>query len=344
MTTSGDIDVPKVGPMNKKVVIGVGVAGAAFLGWRYYQSRQAAAAAPAASTDGTYADDGTLPAVDTSGTAYGAYGYPDAGTTTTGTVDDYGFTGTTNDQWTQYASTQLEQSASWSYTDILTALGNYLAGRSLTDSQVQIVQAAIAVAGYPPVGNHSIVSGGNTPIIVAPSGVRSTSVTSTSVTLAWNSVPGASGYHLYKNGTAVGDTGTASGTVTALAAGTSYSLAVAAYDMSGNAGPLSSAITVKTSAAATTTPPPVKTPPVKGKPVPTPAKKYPTWKGWHTVLPRENYSTIATKEKTGLSGAELYAYQLTSNSKHSAAAIAKLRKQGQNLILAGQEIAIPYPK
>lgn len=339
---SADVNVPKLGQTNKTAVYGVVGAGAAYVIYRYYRSRKAASDAAAAPTDPGYADPGTLPAVDTSGTGYGQYGYPASGNTTQPNVASYGFSGTTDDQWSQYAAGQLVQSDTWSYTDIVSALGNYLGGRALTTMQAQIVQAAIAIAGYPPVGTHPIISGGDTGGLVAPSGLRSTSVAGTSVALAWNSVPGASGYHMFRNGAAVGDTGSTSGTVTGLTGGQTYQFTVAAYNVAGVSGPQSAAVSVTTPGAST--PAPTPTPKPTPKPGPPPSHRYPTRKDWHTVLPGESYSAIAQHTGTGLSGQALYDYQFTSQAGHSAAAAATLRRQTARVLHTGQSVAIPYPR
>jgi hypothetical protein len=180
------------------------------------------------------------------------YGSTDGSTTTT--TSDYGFTGTTNDQWTQYASTQLEQSDTWSYTDILTALGAFLSSKPLSDIQQQIVQAAIAVAGYPPVGTHTIVPGGNATITVAPTGLKVVSTTSTTADLAWNAVAGAGYYRLYRSGvsTNIGatDAGNTTITVGGLAPNTAYTFYVAADTTTGVPGPRSAGAAGKTAAVA----------------------------------------------------------------------------------------------
>ncbi len=252
MSETGDVNVPKLGPMNKKVLAGVGVAAAGFVGWRYYQSRKDAAAAAADTTDTTdpgFQDPGVLPSVSGAVDGSGLFG---DGTTTVPTSTDYGFTGTTNDQWTQYVATQLSQSDQWSYTDILTALGAYLAGRPLSAIQQQIVQAAIAIGGHPPVGNPVVVSGGNTPITVAPTGVVATGSTSSTVTLSWQPVAGAAQYRVYRSGVAnnVGGTNDATTHITigGLSPNTSYTFYVAAETGNGVLGPRSAGVAGKTTA------------------------------------------------------------------------------------------------
>jgi hypothetical protein len=346
MSDEKELNVPKVGPVNKKAVIIIAGGGAAFVLWRFIQARQASAAAPAPAAADTTDDtsDDSDDSADLDSLDYGDV-LDDGDDTNTG-IGSYGFTGLTNSEWTQYAATQLEQDGTWSYTDIVTALGNYLNGIALTPTQQQIVSAALAVAGYPPVAptQGSAPVGTTSTPLPAPSGLRASSTTQTSVALSWSAVSGASGYYLYRNGAEVGDVTGTTGTVSGLTAATSYQLAVAAYDVTGTAGSLSTAISVKTAAATSTTP--TKPPTTPTKPTtPTPSTNvYPKRRKFHTVIHTENYSTIASEEKTGLTGEELFAYQALPQAGHSAAAAAKLKKQGANLLLAGQSVAIPYPK
>lgn len=243
--------MPGVGPVNKTVLLAVGGAGAAYVGWRYYQSRQAAAA-PADSADGTFADAGSIPAVD------GAYtgqdvGLPDSEPPSS---SDYGFTGTTNSQWVQYAAGQLSMSGAYDYGTVVVDLGIYLAGRPLSRDQITIVQAAIGVAGQPPEGSHPLIPGGDTPITVAPTGLTGHAITSTSVQLSWQPVAGAAGYRIWESGVAqvVGDSFTAGGQVGGLQPGTSYTFSVSAESDSGQDGPKSAGVTVRTPSLAVSAP------------------------------------------------------------------------------------------
>jgi hypothetical protein len=248
------VNIPKLGPMNKKLIIGVGVAATAFVGYRYYVSRNDAAAADTTDTTDTgFEDPGALPAVTGAVADDNLYGDG----TTASTTDTYGFTGTTNDQWTQYVGTQLSQSDTWSYTDVLSALGAFLAGKPLSDTQQQIVQAAIAVGGYPPVGTHTIVPGGNTDVTVAPTGLSSDSQTDTTVHLVWQPVAGADRYNVYRTDTGdtvVGVGSSTDATIAGLKGNTSYHFTVAAVGSNGVAGPRTGAYAVKTKAVSLKTP------------------------------------------------------------------------------------------
>lgn len=246
----GTMTLPGVGPVKKKLVLGVGGVAAAFVLWRYWQARQAADTVVPGDSDGDgYADAGTLPSVEGAVRPDNDYGLDDG--QQGGSSDSYGFRGTTNSQWTQYAATQLSAASDrWSYGDVLDALGQFLANRPLTTTQQQIVQAAIAAAGQPPEGNHPIIPGGDVPITVAPTGLRVTGSTQTTVTLAWAAVAGASTYRIYRSGVAQA-VGTASGTtgsVGGLDPNTSYGFQVAAVTASGRVGPKSATVTGRTKA------------------------------------------------------------------------------------------------
>lgn len=73
-------------------------------------------------------------------------------------------------------------------------------------------------------------------------------------------------------------------------------------------------------------------------------KRYP--KRWKSVIngPRSSYSSLAARYKLGISGTQLYQYQLTKDAGRPAATVAKLRKRGANLIYAAGTTTLPYPK
>lgn len=242
-----EVDVPVAGKVDKRVLIGVGAAAAGFVGYRYYKARTAV---PAASPDGSFEDPGTLPGVAGAVKPGNLYGSGD----TTQTSDTSAVT--TNSAWSQLALAQLSQSDRWSYADIAAALGNYLDGQPLSDDQQAIVRAAIAVAGHPPVGNPSIIPGGNTTISVAPTGVAASAITPSSAQINFVPVPGARTYNVYRSGavTAAGSSNNTPVTLSDLTPNTSYSVTVAAVSASGAVGPKSSPYTFKTAAANLATP------------------------------------------------------------------------------------------
>jgi len=249
----GNITIPKVGQVPKKAVVAVVGAGVAYVGYRYYAAAQGGDTGTGDEAS-DFADGGLPPGVIGAVSPTNSYG--DAGADTSDGTD--GTLPTTNSAWSALAAQQLTQSDTWSYTDIVTALGNYLAGVPLSSTQQAIVRAAIAVAGYPPVGTHSIVSGGDTPLIVAPGGFKVTT-TATTATLTCTAVAGAASYRAYRTGSAT-NIGSAVGpsiTVGGLNPGTKYTFHMRAVSSSGQLSPSSPSITIST----TTT---EKTPPATG--------------------------------------------------------------------------------
>ena len=81
---------------------------------------------------------------------------------------------------------------------------------------------------------------GSTPDVLpptAPLGLAATAVTQTSVTVTWSASVdnvGVAGYGLYRNGTAAGSSLVTSASFSGLACGSTYSVAVDAYDDAGN--------------------------------------------------------------------------------------------------------------
>lgn len=253
MSLTGDVDLPGVGKVDKKIVIPIAVAAAAFIGWRFWVARSAPA------DDGTVTDgefgavDSSIPGVIGAVSPDNSYG---SGDPVPQGTDSYGFSGTTNAQWTQYVTAQLQQASdSWSYGDIVTALGNFLDNRPLSDQQQAIARAAVAVGGYPPSGSHTIVPGGNTAITVAPTGLKVASTTATTATLSFGAVAGATGYRAYRGtGSNVGSSNTSTLTVSGLKPNTSYTFTVKAVSASGATGPDSGPATGKTKGVTLKTP------------------------------------------------------------------------------------------
>lgn len=106
-------------------------------------------------------------------------------------------------------------------------------------------------------------SGGGTPAPdtakpSVPGGLAISGRTVNSVALSWNASSdnvGVAGYRIYRGGTEVGTSRSTAFTNTGLAANTSYSFTVAAYDAAGNVSAQSPAVTAKTAAAADTAAP-----------------------------------------------------------------------------------------
>ncbi|MEV6164392.1 glycoside hydrolase family 18 protein [Streptomyces sp. NPDC052052] len=95
----------------------------------------------------------------------------------------------------------------------------------------------------------TLIGPGGDPVTVpaAPTGLKTATVTDSSVGLSWTAASGATGYHVYQDGTKVlAVTGT-SATVTGLAASTAYSFQVAATNSAGESGK-SAAVSATTTA------------------------------------------------------------------------------------------------
>src|SRR5205823_13030438 len=110
----------------------------------------------------------------------------------------------------------------------------------------------LAVDAYDGAGNRSAKSSitastaactTDTQAPTAPTGVTKSGATTTSISLSWTASTdnvGVAGYGLYKNSASAGSATSTSYTFSALACGTSYTLAVDAYDAAGNRSPQSS--------------------------------------------------------------------------------------------------------
>ncbi|PBC76525.1 chitodextrinase [Streptomyces sp. TLI_235] len=87
---------------------------------------------------------------------------------------------------------------------------------------------------------------GGTGTLPAPTGLKATGTTGSTVSLSWNGVGGAASYAVYRGGTKVGSPSGAFFTDTGLSAATAYGYTVAAVDSAGRAGTPSAALTVTT--------------------------------------------------------------------------------------------------
>ncbi|MFJ3812579.1 fibronectin type III domain-containing protein [Streptomyces sp. NPDC090073] len=305
---TGKVDVPGVGGVDKRVLIGVGGVAAVFIGWRFYQARSAAAYDPAAdAVDPGMEDPGVLPSVSGAVSPDNSYGLPDPSTNTS---DSYGFHGKTNSEWTQYAAGQLSQASdSWSYAAIVTGLGKFINNRALTTQEQAIVQAAIAVAGYPPEGSHVIIPGGDTKINVAPTGVKVASTTQNTVVLTWNPVAGAQSYRGYRSGasTNVGtvDAPLTKMTISGLQPNTEYSFQIAADSIGDTPGPKSSPVKAKTKPVA------LKAPTAKVSSIAATAATV----SWTKVSGATSYRVYINGHLRGTADGGLSSYRVTGLSK-----------------------------
>jgi hypothetical protein len=316
MDLKGTVDVPVVGSVDKRVLIGVGGVAVVFVGWRFYQSRSAAAYDPEAEpVDPGMEDPGVLPSVAGAVRDDNAYGLAD-GSGATGT-DAYGFHGTSDAQWTQYATAQLTASDSWSYTAIVTALGKYLKSKPLSTDEQMIVQAALAVAGPPPEHpNLPTIPGGNVKITVAPTGVKASGQTTSSVVLSWNPVAGAQSYRAYRSGasTNVGttDAPNTSMTISGLQPNTEYSFQIAADSMGDVPGPKSSVVKAKTKPVTLSKPTGVKVSSIAATAATV---------GWTKVKGATSYRIYVNGHLRGTADGGLSSYRVSGLSKKTTYAV-----------------------
>lgn len=236
------IDIPHVGTVKKQQVIVIGAVAAGVVGYAWWRYRSAPA-------DTGEAEVAPEPEDPYEGLTDGGFG---TGGPVSGYDDRSSDTGTTapltNDQWSVLVKERLADS--YEPAAISGAIGRYLGRQPLSTADQTIVRAAIAVAGYPPVGSYSIITGGDSELKVAPSGLKGTA-TATTVTLTWQPVPGAVRYRVYRDGVTqnVGASNDTTAQVGGLDPGKSYRFKVAAVSAADKTGPPSSWITVKTTGA-----------------------------------------------------------------------------------------------
>ncbi|MGW1746297.1 chitinase [Streptomyces sp. NPDC002092] len=160
-------------------------------------------------------------------------GYAFLGVTGTGTTDV--------STWTPDSSSWKQLTTSFTTGSATTSVTVYTHGW-----YGQAAYYADDVSVYGPDGG-----GGGDPaptVPATPSGLSVSGTTSSSVSLAWSAVSGATGYNVYRNGTKVTAVTGASATVTGLTASTSYSFQVTATNSAGESAK-STAVTGTTTAS-----------------------------------------------------------------------------------------------
>lgn len=229
-------------PKQQKVLVVVGTGAAAYVAWRWFNNRKAAAVAPVTVTSGTDADP----------SATGVVGSNVAGDQNVGNSSNTTAAISSNDQWFSEAVTRLSNGG-WNPQAVQSALGDFLTGQSLDSSEASIVRAAVgAMGGYPPGGPMTIKEAvGVTDVskLPAPTGLKVTATGSNTVDLTWSPVAGATQYRVYRSGASqnvAGSTDTKA-QVAGLQPGRSYTFYVAAGLSGEKMGPRSSGVTVKTS-------------------------------------------------------------------------------------------------
>jgi hypothetical protein len=178
---------------NKRTYAIVGGAAAAFVAYRWYQSRSA--------VDTSTPVDATLDTGSVTDAAGGSYG---PGNVQYGGADVSGEseTPTTNAEWTAAAVTALVNQG-WDGATVQAALGRYLTDQTLSTEQETIVRSAIAVAGNAPQGSHTIIHMPTpaTPAATkpkAPAGFVTAMSTKNAATVTWSSVTGATSYEVFQ--------------------------------------------------------------------------------------------------------------------------------------------------
>lgn len=248
----GTVDVPGAGKIKKRhIMIPAGLAGV-YVAYRWYQASRSEGE-PAPGADGLYSsDDLSEYGLSTTGGASSVTGNTGS-TVTDGTnpnaIDD-------NGEWTQRA-VELLTSQGFDGQTVSLALGEFLARRSLDKTEASIARAALAQVGQPPVnGPYSVIEAATTAPaeLKAPTGLKVSEVTATTVRLSWDPVTGAGLYRAYRSGasTNVGATDAANRTlvVSGLTPNVEYTFQVAADTTTGKPGPKSAGVKAKTKSVA----------------------------------------------------------------------------------------------
>lgn len=228
-------------------------------------------------------------------------------------------------------------------TSANTAITQFLSSQTLTTQQQGEVNLAIQQLGAPPSPPEP---GGSPPPVVTPpssstyaanppTGFTTTSATSTTVGLKWNAAVNAASYTVrwgtYPTAMAGSTTvSTTAATATGLKAGTLYHFSVQANPA--KTGAASATLTKTTPKATSTAPAPAHDAAHSG------GSKAPAA---HTVThDGESYSSIAQQYHYAKGGHALWVYQYT-DSPHTAAAKAEIKKRGPDKLFHGSTVYIP---
>lgn len=198
------MDIPKWSdPKARRVYLVVGGAAAGYVVYRWWQSQSGT----------TVIDDQVGSGSVIEG---GGGGVPASGNVQYGGADvsQYPASISTDAQWVQ-AATQLLVDQAWDGQLVQAALGRFLTDQLLTSEQERIVRAALAAAGPPPGGTHTILTGadddtsddtddetGKPPGI--PTGARTVWANRTTIHVVWAPTPGATGYEFYREWNSTG--------------------------------------------------------------------------------------------------------------------------------------------
>lgn len=230
-------------PKQQKVLAVVGVGAAGFIAWKWLTRDTSDTSEVTTVTSGT---DGDLAGTGIIGSNVG--GSENVGNSTNTGVNEFN----SNDKWFAEAVERLAN-ASWDARAVQSALGEFLTGQPLDESEANIVRAAVgAMGGYPPNGPFTIkqaVGETDASKLKAPTGLKVVSKTATTVDLAWVAAAGAKEYGVYRSNasqTIARSTGTTV-KVGGLEPGKSYTFYVAGM-AGGKSGPRSSGLSVTTGA------------------------------------------------------------------------------------------------
>lgn len=331
----------KIGPLPAGVWIAIAV-----VVFYYVSKRQKASAG--GSGDQTDSAGNTGPIDPKTGYVYGsaedaaALGQASSGL---GTDTDSGSGGSTvsgqyadNNAWAVAAINYLV-SIGVDATSANAAVTQFLASQTLTATQQGEINLVIQRLGAPPSPPEP---GGSPPPIVTPpssttyatnppTGFTTTSVTANSIGTKWNAATNAASYTLYWGTTAEAKDGkttvsTTAATATGLKANTPYYLRVQANPVKAGAG---FATLTKTTAKTSTGGGSTSKPPASKAPY----KHVVTHDG-------ESFSSIASQYHYSKGGHALWVYNYT-DSPHTAAAKAEIKKRGPDLIVHGETVYIP---
>ena len=239
-------------PKEKRIYVYMGVGAAVIVGYAWWRNGQTAPASSEAAMDAAY-DDGYVTQATPGDSGFWSGG---GGSGSSSADSDSGNASglplmRTNAEWAQYATEQLS-AAGTDPTAVQSALGKYLDRQSLTTAEQDLVRRALAQAGPPPVGTYVVTPAIESPApsqLAAPTGLKATKTTATTVDLSWNKVTGAGNYRVYRNGVAqnVGASFDTTAQIGGLSPDTSHTFTVAAGQAGSEAvGPRSAPITVRT--------------------------------------------------------------------------------------------------
>jgi hypothetical protein len=232
-------DLPK-NQRNVLIVVGVGAVG--YVAWRWMNNSggETESVPTTSSTDDEMSGTGII-----GSNVGGSENVGNSSNTETGI--------TSNDKWYSEAVDRLAN-AGWNAQAVQSALGEFLTGQSLDAEEARIVRAAVgAMGGYPPNGPNSVVvTPGTTDAskLKAPTNLKVTGKTATTVSLSWSPVEGAKEYRVYRSGS-VSNVGASADTkiqIGGLTPGKSYTFSVAAGLGGGKMGPRSTGVNAKTEA------------------------------------------------------------------------------------------------